>query len=272
MKKRKPFQFKNFTIHQENVALPVTTDACIFGSFISQEIDNNLQIENIIDLGTGTGLLLFFINQTLPEATILGIEKDTSSFETACSNLRFNNAKNMTIINEDFFDWGYSINQKFDLIVSNPPFFENQLVSADPHKRQARHFSENGFNSFFELIGNLVSETGSAWIMLPFIPFPNLENLDIEKESNVNYWKEISSKGLLKLEQSVFVMANENKKPHLIFTQWSKKQHPFQTSSDSFNTNPPKSKQIIVYQNNRVYTKECFDLLEPFYNFSIFGT
>ncbi len=271
MKKRKPFQFKNFTIHQENVALPVTTDACIFGSFVSKEISKNHSINTIVDLGTGTGVLMFFLNQTLPKANILGIERDNLSFETACYNLKVNHSDRMNVINEDFFHWGYSFNQKFDLVISNPPFFENQLESIDPHKRQARHFSEKGFKLFFDLIANLVSQKGSAWVMLPFIPFPNSQNLDSEKESNIHYWKQFPLNESLILHQSVFVSANIQKKPHLIFTEWAPKIQSMDSPEEKVQTSSTVSQQIIVYQNNREYTKECFDLLNPFYNFDIFG-
>lgn len=272
MKKRNPFQFKHFIIHQENVALPVTTDACIFASFISQKIKEYPQNETILDLGMGTGVLMFFVNQILPNSKILGIEKDPSSFNTACKNISENNIQNLSILNNDFFDWGKSSEQLFDIILSNPPFFENQLESINPHKRQARHFSQNGFSDFFQLIHSKLSNHGNAWIMLPYIPNNKIE-AEAELDENILHWSSFGLKNNLTVCSFVTVQATESKKPHVVFIHLKKTGSNDTSSSQSTNEFPSniQTNQLIVYQKNRQYTKECFDLLNPFYNFGIFG-
>jgi tRNA1Val (adenine37-N6)-methyltransferase len=272
MKKRNPFQFKHFIIHQENVALPVTTDACIFASYISQKIQNYPQNQTILDLGMGTGVIMFFINQVLPNSKIMGIEKDPCSFETASKNVTENKTKNLSILNNDFFEWGKSTEQLFDVIVSNPPFFENQLESKNPHKRQARHFSQNGFTDFFQLIYSKLSNHGNAWIMLPYIPNNKLEAA-AELDENILHWSSFVIKNNLTICSFVTVQAAESKKPHVVFIHLKKMDLNNSYSSHSTNEYAPniQTNQLIVYQKNRHYTKECFDLLNPFYNFGIFG-
>ncbi len=314
MKQRKPFQFKNFIIHQENVTLPVTTDACIFGSVVAKEIVNSKYTNTILDLGTGTGVLMFFLNQVLPNAEITGIEKDISSFETALKNIIENKKNNLRAVNADFFEWQKKNLKKFDIIVSNPPFFENQLESEDPQKRQARHFTNNGFSEFFLLIRKLLNTNGNAWILLPFLSF-NASNFSEEITKNFQYWSAFSNKNQLHLNKFITIKATESKKPHIVIIHLTYKnleiQHlmenspiinhhhkpPFiNTTTKNINSFPqfhdsikpifkadliptiqsqPQKKhfeQIIVYLKNREYTKECFELLNPFYNFGIFGS
>jgi len=291
MKKRNPFQFKNFIIHQENVALPVTTDACIFASYISQKIQDYPQNQTILDLGMGTGVLMFFLNQVLPNSMILGIEKDAYSFETAKRNLSENHSQNLSILNQDFFDWGKSNEQKFDIIISNPPFFEHQLESENPHKRQARHFSQNGFSDFFELLNSKLTDQGNTWLMLPFIP-NTMVNIHEELNENKQHWSKFAEKNHLFIHSFITLQSTELKKPHVVFlhlkkselknSNFSKELNNYNVASDINNSiDTPTVKdylpniqfdQLIIYQKNRQYTKECFDLLNPFYNFDIFGS
>lgn len=282
MKKRNPFQFKNFIIHQENVALPVTTDACIFASYISRKIQEYPESQTILDLGTGTGLLMFFINQVLPNSNIIGIEKDPLSFETAQKNIIENKTQNLSIVNHDFFDWGKSTEQKFEVIISNPPFFEHQLESVNPHKRQARHFSQNGFSDFFQLLNLKLTALGNAWLMLPFIPNTQI-NIHEELNENIQHWSTFAEKNNLFIQSYVTLQSTELKKPHVVFINLKKSvlKNSNVTSDLNISNVAPITKgylpnielnQLIVYQKNRQYTKECFDLLNPFYKFDIFGS
>jgi tRNA1Val (adenine37-N6)-methyltransferase len=169
-KPRKPFAFKQFTIHQNGAALPVTTDACLFGALA--EFDQPL---NILDLGTGTGLLLHMMAQKYPNASLSGIDIHHESLECAKINVEFNDKSlclkdRVHLHNGDFFDHNHIIfKQKFDAIISNPPFFENQLMSKNELKIQARHFQNGSFRKYMNTISTLLNDNGVAWILLPNI-------------------------------------------------------------------------------------------------------
>jgi tRNA1(Val) A37 N6-methylase TrmN6 len=164
---------------------------------------------------------LHFIHQIYPDTEITGIEPDIPSFQTAIHNFSVNNIQHAQIINNDFFIWGKSTIQKFDLIVSNPPFFENQLESVNAQKRQARHFSDQGFADFFHLISSLLTSIGKAWLMLPYTPLNEI-NPSLELEKNFDHWKNHATLNKLLIQDFITVKANESKKPHIVFIQLSR--------------------------------------------------
>jgi tRNA1Val (adenine37-N6)-methyltransferase len=176
-KQRKPFTFKQFTIHQNGASLPVTTDACLFGALADFE-----NPKHILDLGTGTGLLLHFMAQKYPKATLTGIDIHENSLKCAQYNIEINSEnlqlnKKTQLILGDFLSESipYPVT-KFDSIISNPPFFENQLASIDSEKSISRHFKNGDMNRFFKRVSILLNDHGTAWLLLPYSAIDYSEN------------------------------------------------------------------------------------------------
>lgn len=113
--------------------MKVGTDGVLLGAWA-----NSVNPHKILDIGSGSGLIALMLAQRFPEAHITGIEIDPSATEEA----RMNAAKTpwsdrADFICHDFEDW--ITDEKFDLIVSNPPFFTNGLKSPDDSRATARH-------------------------------------------------------------------------------------------------------------------------------------
>src|SRR6476620_610816 len=121
----KVFQFKQFSVDQTNCGMKVNTDAALLGA-----IAENERIERILEIGTGTGVIALMVAQRYPDAIIDAVEIDDGAAETA--GLNFHNSPFADKINlvkssiEDYFS-GSAI--RYDLIVSNPPYFINSLHS-----------------------------------------------------------------------------------------------------------------------------------------------
>jgi len=234
VKKRNPFEFKNFTIYQEQVTLPVTTDACLFGAYC-----NFNNPKRILDLGTGTGLLALIMHQKYPSAQILGIEQHQETAIQAQKNIVENNCQsNIQIVQADMFT--YQFESTFDAIISNPPFFVNQLESDETERNQARHFQNYNFIDFFNLINKTLDNNGTAWILLPHSAL-----FDINKYINHTD---------LHVQSIVELSPNTNKCAHLIFIQFAKIFQP-----------QIEKKSIFIRNKENKFTPECYKILQPFY-------
>ena len=233
MKQRQPFKFKQFTIEQNLVTLPVTTDACIFGAFCSFN-----HPKNILDIGTGTRLLSLMMHQKYPTAQIIGIEKHPETASQAFQNCKINGINAIEIIENDIFT--FNPNVKFDAIISNPPFFTNQLESESLLKNQARHFSNHTFSDFFQCINNLLHNNGNAWILLPYTALDTL-SIDLSATS-------------LKINKLIGLKPNQSKKEHLLFVNLS-----FQDCQR------PEIETFSIKNSENKFSLDVYNWLEPFY-------
>lgn len=236
MKQRNPFKFKNFIIHQENVSLPVTTDSCLFGSFIEFKDSSS-----ILDLGTGTGLLMFILNQKYPVAEITGIELQKDSCLCASSNIQINQKNDrLNVVEGDLFDFDFK--RKFPAIICNPPFFENSLVSKSKPEAIAKHFNQYTFKKLFNRIYSFLDDNGEVWLMLPF--------MTIETVSD-----ELAPSKLFIIEH-ITVKSKSNKTPHLCFVK---------LTSGLKHKQAIKSEEIIVYNSDNGYTEQSKKILSLIY-------
>lgn len=157
------FHFKHFSINQSRSALKVGTDAMVFGTLISCE--NKLFG---LDIGTGTGVLSLMVAQKNPNIQIDAIELDSESAKDCYEN--FNQCRwkqRLNLIEADFLTLR-STEKKYDLIFSNPPYFENSQENTRENKTLARHTKSLPFHLLFEKVATLLDKNGSFWIVLPF--------------------------------------------------------------------------------------------------------
>lgn len=156
------FNFKEFTIDQGKSSFKVGTDGVLLGA--ASDVAGK---KKILDIGTGTGLISLMMAQRC-DATIAAIEPDYESFLQAVDNAAHCKWKSrITVIYSDLQKFTAD-DEKFDLIVSNPPYFSNSLKNPDPRKSSARH--NDSLSSADLLIGvaRLLDEEGLFQLIMPY--------------------------------------------------------------------------------------------------------
>lgn len=176
------FRFKQFTVMQDKCAMKVCTDSCLFGAWIPLH-DRHRQI---LDVGTGTGLLSLMLSQR-SEVLIDAIEIDAAAAEQASENFRNSPWGNrISLIHGDIRNFQSA--KTYDLIISNPPFYESQQSSGDRGRNLAMHASHLSLDALLATAVGMLSETGNLALLLPYYRAGELENtaaryaLHLEKE------------------------------------------------------------------------------------------
>ena len=159
---RKPFRFKQFDIFQDQTAMKVGTDGVLLGAWANLYNGNT-----ILDIGSGTGLISLMLAQRFPEAIIDAVELDESAYQQTkenFSNSKFENRLTITQTPIQQFD----SKTKYNLIVSNPPFFvNNERVELDARKT-ARQQETLTFEDLLAKTKDLLAENGVASFIIPF--------------------------------------------------------------------------------------------------------
>lgn len=161
------FQFKQFTVQQDRCAMKVSTDACLFGAWAAEKI-NTLQLtcRTILDIGAGTGLLSLMLAQKTG-AMIDAVELDRAAAYQARENVQASAwGDRIQVIQADIKT--YSSNRKYDLIISNPPFFEKSLLSPDKINNQAKHSQDLTLQQLMQAAGEHLEATGHVAVLLPW--------------------------------------------------------------------------------------------------------
>lgn len=180
--------------------MKVCTEACIFGACI--DVSNILGIENtikILDIGAGMGILSLMLAQRLTQDNenqilIHAVELEEKAFLQAQENIKnsiFSDKIDVFNVSIQDFAGNNNNTQKYNLIVSNPPFFSNHLLSKTTNKNLALHTNTLSFDDLAKAVAQLLHENGTFEILLPSYEMGIFEqiawkyNLQITKNLNV---------------------------------------------------------------------------------------
>lgn len=156
------FHFKQFSIHQSRCAMKVGTDGVLLGALAKAP-----QGGRILDIGTGTGVVALMLAQRSP-ARIDAVEIDPGAAGQAEENVRATPwAERIRVICGDFAAFHTSCDRRYDLIVSNPPYFRNSLAPKTAEKALARHASEGFYEELLKGSGKLLASSGKCCFILP---------------------------------------------------------------------------------------------------------
>jgi tRNA1Val (adenine37-N6)-methyltransferase len=174
------FQFQQFRINQDRCAMKISTDAILLGSLVKAEMPSG-----ILDIGTGTGVIALMLAQRFADAAITAIEVDQDAAAQAAENFQENPfTSSMKLWQGRIQD--FLSTEKFDLIVSNPPFFPDHLKSLDSKRNRALHTDELSFAELIENAVRLMAERGTFWVILPPRQMQDLELLAEQSGLHLN--------------------------------------------------------------------------------------
>ena len=180
------FQFKQFRIHQEKSAMKVNTDGVLLGAWTNLE-----GAKTVLDVGAGTSLISLMAAQRC-EAKITGIEIEKNAADEALLNVQNSKWSNrVSICHISFQDFVATAKYKFDVIVSNPPFFSYGVKNTNPHLSMARHNHLLPFDDIIEGAIKILNQNGRLSLILPpdssieFIVKARLANLFLNRITEV---------------------------------------------------------------------------------------
>lgn len=157
------FHFKQFSIDQSRCAMKVGTDGVLLGAWTESDSP-----QNILDVGTGSGLIALMMAQKFPQAHITAIDIAPEAVEQAALNARNSIWSERIDVFIDDFNNPMSINNKvFDLIVSNPPFYVENVKSPDSQRDMARRSESLPLDNLFSNASKLTNDQGCLSIILP---------------------------------------------------------------------------------------------------------
>jgi len=158
--------------------MKVGTDAVMLGSWLP--VPENCK--SILDIGCGCGVISFMLASTT-KAHITGVDIDEKSIEEAKRNAdNFTWKEQVDFIWDSVQNFAQKTTQKFEVIVSNPPFFENSLKSPDPKKNITKHNVLLPFEELIAAVDILLSENGRFGVILPVEQAKKLETIALEKK------------------------------------------------------------------------------------------
>jgi tRNA1Val (adenine37-N6)-methyltransferase len=157
------FKCRRFTVKQDRTAMKVGTDGVLLGSWITA----NGSEKNVLDIGTGTGLLALMMAQKIPDAEIVACEIDETACKQASENISSSEwSGRITVINADVRMLKLT-SGSFDLIVCNPPYFEKSLKSHDNKRNVARHNDSLPFPELVDCVHRLLRDNGRFALIVP---------------------------------------------------------------------------------------------------------
>ncbi|KIA89657.1 tRNA1(Val) (adenine(37)-N6)-methyltransferase [Kaistella jeonii] len=228
----KPFLFKNFSINQSKKVFRVGTDGVLLGALSSVE-----NVQTILEVGTGTGLVSLMLTQRNLTARILALDINEEAKNIADENFRNSPfGERLSIELQDFKD--FKTQQRFDLIISNPPYFKENSSDKDILARQQTELS---FENLIEKSAEILSEKGRLAVIIPF-------------ESGADF-EELSLNNKLFLSRKIQIFGIKNSAPKRWILEFG------------FDQREISEEQFTIERSPRVYSEQYLELTKDFHLF-----
>lgn len=217
--------------------MKVCTDACLFGAWVAEKISVDTSAKSILDIGTGTGLLSLMLAQKT-NAMIEAVELDKEAASQAAENFNASEWKKRLHISNSGIE-EFDAGKKYDLIISNPPFFENDLKSTNEQRNAAMHSTTLNLEELLVQIDRLLKADGKGAVLIPYHRSGYFEKLLAVHDFFVQE--------VMHVKQSV--------------------KHDFFRSQYYFSKEPVQKEisEMIIQDSERQYTSRFVELLKDYY-------
>lgn len=232
----KPFQFKEFTVQQDQCAMKIGTDSVLLGAWTP--LDTNPF--SVLDIGAGTGVLSLMLAQRSHAQLIDALEIDEQAYEQCVDNFETSPwADRLFCYHADLAEFTEEIEDKYDLIISNPPFYSENYKTDNTQRDLARFTDALPFDHLVASVSQLLSEDGVFTVIIPFKEEANFITL----ASNVNLFPN----NILRVKGSD---TSEIKRSLLAF---------------SFRESDIKTETLVIETARHQYTQDYINLTQAFY-------
>lgn len=230
------FRFKQFSVDQSGCAIKINTDGVLLGALAGEG-----QPQHILDIGTGTGVIALMLAQRFPSAHIDAVEIDSNAAETAQQNFEASPFKDrLTVYQQDFKTFFTRRPEKrYDLIVSNPPFYIDALTSPTAKINQAKHADRDFFLDLIKGVSDHLTEIGTCSLVLPVNTAAFVEALLAGHE--------------LHLHKTIEIRSYADNEPHRLIMVIGRVEVQLSTA------------QFLIYDAPKIYSEQYVDTLKSFF-------
>lgn len=229
------FKFKQFTVYQDKCAMKVGTDGVLLGAWVGIS-----GVNSILDIGTGTGLIALMLSQRCAHTlSIDAIDIDRNAVIQAKENVLSSGFSDISCSCVSLADYTTSTKKKYDLIVSNPPYFIDSLPSPDKQRTLARHSESLSVDDLFRLSASLLNVGGRFALIFPY------------QEKKILF--------SMAQKYGLFAVCITNVKP-TVFSEYKRVLIEFSNIESFISEN-----ELVVEEDRHVYTFEFKEMLKDFY-------
>ena len=231
-----PFKFKQFNVNQDRCAMKIGTDGVLLGAWTN--VENNP--ESILDIGAGTGVISLMLAQRCFAEVMDAIEIDADAYEQCVENFELSQwGDRLYCYHAGLDEFVDEIEDQYELIVCNPPFYAETVTSGNLQRDQARQNEFLPFNELLDGVSKLLTENGQFTTIIPFK----------EKEAFVQMAADL---GLFPKE-CLHVKGNPSAEIKRVLLAFSRIEQECNTT------------ELVIETERHVYTAEYVDLTKAFY-------
>ncbi len=231
----RPFHFQQFSLHHHRSTMKVGTDAVLLALWT--DLDS---VRSVLDIGTGCGIIPLLLAARSTSVKIDAVELDADSFEEATENFSVSPfADRLRVFHSDINHFVPLFGKKYDLVISNPPFFINDHRPKHAGRKMARHTDTLSYQQLVEASWRLMKPGGRFSIVLPY------------RESKV--FLEQAGQSRFHLQQKMLIFPKPCREPNRVNLLLGTSQ------------TVPVTEKFIIRDEHGIFTHQYIDMVKNYY-------